>query len=102
MHSTRDRHTDPLARLRFAVETMPGSRKYQFTRSTRLEVLQELYSAFWGPYQDLFLPPSHGPLAGLLSDAQKESSSGEVDDAPNPGKPCGRIFNKGDSCYRCR
>ncbi|KAG9039114.1 hypothetical protein FRB95_012825 [Tulasnella sp. JGI-2019a] len=82
---------------------MPGSRKYHFTRSTRLEVLQELYAAFWGPYQDLFLPQSSGPLTGLLSDAQKAAyPNADADEAPNPGKPCGRIFNKGDSCYRCR
>ncbi|KAG8874612.1 hypothetical protein FRB97_005779 [Tulasnella sp. 331] len=75
---------------------MPGSRKYHFTRSTRLEVLQELYAAFWGPYQDLFLPQSSGPLTGLLSEAQKAAyPKADADEAPNPGKPCGRIFNKG-------
>ncbi|KAG8919827.1 hypothetical protein FRC01_001076 [Tulasnella sp. 417] len=101
IHSNRDRHNDPLARLRFAIETMPGSRKYQFTPSTRLEVLNELYSAFWGPYSDLFLPQSSGPLSGLLSEAQKAASGyGTGDDTPIPGKPCGRIFKKGDSCYR--
>ncbi|KIO33562.1 hypothetical protein M407DRAFT_231664 [Tulasnella calospora MUT 4182] len=103
IHSNRDRHNDPLARLRFAIETMPGSRKYQFTPSTRLEVLNELYSAFWGPYSDLFLPQSSGPLSGLLSEAQKAAYGyGTGDDTPIPGKPCGRIFKKGDSCYRCR
>ncbi|KAG8907469.1 hypothetical protein FRB99_004045 [Tulasnella sp. 403] len=101
MHSNRDRHADPLARLRFAIETMPGSRKYQFTPSTRLEVLHELYSAFWGPYMDLFLPQSYGALSGLLSEAQKAAYP-DHNEFPIPGKPCGRIFKKGDSCYRCR
>lgn len=101
IHSNRDRLSDPLSRLRFAIETMPGSRKYQFTASTRLEVLNELYSAFWGPYSDLFLPQSSGPLSGLLSEAQKVHYA-QVNEAPIPGKPCGRIIQKGDSCYRCR
>lgn len=112
MHTPRDRQTDPLARLRFAIETMPGSRKYIFTPGTRKEVLQELYAAFWGPYQDLFLPPTipgqskslmpSSVFDGLLSEAQRTIHPHPDDEPPNPGKPCGRIFNKGDSCYRCR
>jgi len=103
MHSNRDRHTDPLARLRFAIETMPGSRKYQFTPSTRNEVLAELYAAFWGHYSHLFLPQSSGSFVGLLSEAQKDAfAKSEVEDPTVPGIPCGRIFKKGDSCYRCR
>ncbi|KAG8936929.1 hypothetical protein FRC02_010019 [Tulasnella sp. 418] len=100
IHPNRERHTDPLARLRFAIETMATSRKYQFTQSTRAEVLTELYSALWGPYSNLFLPPSHGPLSGLLSEAQRTVYP--TSDTPQPGRTCGRIFKKGDSCYRCR
>lgn len=103
MHPTRDRQADPLARLRFAIETMPGTRKYLFSPSTRLEVLSELYAAFWGPFHDMFLPNSTGQISGLLSDAQKAVYKlSEEDEPPIPGKPCGRIFKKGDSCYRCR
>ncbi|KAF8879924.1 hypothetical protein BD779DRAFT_1550399 [Infundibulicybe gibba] len=49
----RDRTSDPLSHLRFALETMPGSRKYVFTPATRAEILSELYEAFWGPYAHL-------------------------------------------------
>ncbi|KAG5634486.1 hypothetical protein H0H81_001778 [Sphagnurus paluster] len=38
----RDRTSDPLQHLRFALETMPGSRKYVFTPATRAEILSEL------------------------------------------------------------
>ncbi|OSX68023.1 hypothetical protein POSPLADRAFT_1129207 [Postia placenta MAD-698-R-SB12] len=67
----RDRTSDPLSRLRFALETMPGSRKYVFTPTTRAEILSELYDAFWGPYAHLFLPNSNSslPLHAMLSEA---------------------------------
>jgi E3 ubiquitin-protein ligase UBR1 len=101
----RDRSTipDPLARLRFALDTMPGSRKYVFTPATRAEILSELYDAFWGQYAHLFLPNSNSslPMHALLSEIQ--ASVGTVKDSfPTPGKPCGHLFKKGEACFRCK
>ncbi|KAG6874158.1 hypothetical protein C0995_005576 [Termitomyces sp. Mi166 len=105
MHS-RDRTSDPLQHLRFALETMPGSRKYVFTPATRAEILSELYVAFWGPYAHLFLPNSNSslPLHKTLSQVQSDfgfAGAGRAD-APIPGRSCSRIFKKGDSCFRCK
>ncbi|KAG6853526.1 hypothetical protein C0991_003446 [Blastosporella zonata] len=102
----RDRTSDPLQHLRFALETMPGSRKYVFTPATRAEILSELYVAFWGPYAHLFLPNSNSslPLHMTLSQVQSDlgfSGAGRTD-APIPGRSCSRIFKKGDSCFRCK
>ncbi|KAG9098043.1 hypothetical protein FRC06_006890, partial [Ceratobasidium sp. 370] len=96
------RPNDPLARLRFALETMPGSRKHVFSNGTRADVLKELYDAMWGVYPHLFVPWG-GPLAPdtLLADAQREHIPG-VDDLPTPGRGCGHIFKRGESCFRCR
>ncbi|KAH7923758.1 hypothetical protein BV22DRAFT_1092243 [Leucogyrophana mollusca] len=102
----RDRPSDPLSRLRFALETMPGSRKYVFTPATRAEILSELYDAFWGPYSHLFLPLSNSslPMHATLSDVQSELSfAGAGSEEPIiPGRPCGHIFSKGESCFRCK
>ena len=104
MHSNpRDRQTDPLSRLRFTLETMPGSRKYNFTLATRAEILAELYDAFWGPYAHLFLPNSNSslPLHATLSEVQ--ASAGQLKEHQVlPGRPCGNIFKKGESCFRCK
>ncbi|KAH9947349.1 hypothetical protein B0H21DRAFT_339112 [Amylocystis lapponica] len=99
----RDRQSDPLSRLRFALETMPGSRKYVFTPATRAEILSELYDSFWGPYAHLFLPNSNSslPLHATLSEVQASSSSNK-DPLVLPGRPCGHIFKKGESCFRCK
>lgn len=72
----RDRPTDPVARLRSNLETMPGSRKYVFRPETRAEILSELYDAFWGPYAHLFLPNSNSslPLHKTLSEVQTRSN----------------------------
>ncbi|KAG9075952.1 hypothetical protein FS749_012321, partial [Ceratobasidium sp. UAMH 11750] len=96
------RPNDPLARLRFALETMPGSRKHVFSNGTRADVLKELYDAMWGVYPQLFVPWGE-PLAPdtLLADAQREHIPG-VDDLPTPGRGCGHIFKRGESCFRCR
>ena len=104
--NARDRTSDPLSRLRFALETMPGSRKYVFTPATRAEILSELYDAFWGPYAHLFLPNSNSslPLHATLSEVQAElsfSGAGSPDPVV-PGRPCGNIFIKGESCFRCK
>ncbi|KAH9891170.1 hypothetical protein C8Q73DRAFT_703209 [Cubamyces lactineus] len=104
MHSNpRERQTEPLSRLRFTLETMPGSRKYNFTPATRAEILAELYDAFWGPYAHLFLPNSNSslPLHATLSEVQ--ASVGQFKEPQVvPGRPCGHIFKKGESCFRCK
>ncbi|KAI0960979.1 hypothetical protein AcV7_000205 [Taiwanofungus camphoratus] len=99
----RDRSSDPLSRLRFTLETMPGSRKYVFTPATRAEILSELYDAFWGQYAHLFLPNSNSslPLHATLSEVQ--ATAGLQKEPPViPGRPCGHIFKKGESCFRCK
>jgi hypothetical protein len=93
-------------RLRSALETMPGSRKHVFTPNTRADILSELYDAFWGPYSYLFLANSNSslPLHKMLSEvqvAQKFSGAGS-EDPPIAGRPCSRIFKKGESCFRCK
>ncbi|EIW86012.1 hypothetical protein CONPUDRAFT_94286 [Coniophora puteana RWD-64-598 SS2] len=106
--SPRDRPSDPLSRLRFALETMPGSRKYVFTPATRAEILTELYDAFWGAHPHLFLPlSSNASLTSghaLLSEAQASVNFGGagLDNPPVQGRPCGHIFTKGESCFRCK
>lgn len=104
-HSPRERQTDGLTRLRFALETMASSRKYTFTPSARLEVLAELYQAFWGIYPQYFLPPNvQAPIQSLLSEVQNKhgfaGAGGE--EKIVPGRSCGHIFMKGESCYRCK
>ena len=81
---------------------MPGSRKHLFSSGTRADVLKELYDAMWGAHAHLFVPWG-APLAPdtLLGDAQRENIPG-VDDLPTPGRGCGRIFKRGESCFRCR
>lgn len=103
---SRDRPNDPLSSLRFALETMPGSRKNVFTPATRAEILAELYGAFWGGYAHLFLPNSNSslPLHAMLSEVQSSlgyQGAGK-EDPVIPGRPCGHIFNKGESCFRCK
>ncbi|TFY79159.1 hypothetical protein EWM64_g4852 [Hericium alpestre] len=102
----RDRPTDPVARLRPALETMPGSRKYVFTPATRAEILSELYDSFWSSYAHLFLPNSNSslPLHATLSEVQTRLNFAGAanEESPIPGKPCGHIFKKGESCFRCK
>lgn len=102
MH-TRDRADSPLSRLRFVLDTMPGSRKYVFTPATRAEILSELYEAFWGHHAHLFLPSSIStlPLQTTLSDVQAQANAGR-EPFITPGRPCGHIFRKGETCFRCK
>ncbi|THH12848.1 hypothetical protein EW146_g7310 [Bondarzewia mesenterica] len=104
--NSRDRPPDPASRLRSALETMPGSRKYVFTAATRAEILSELYDAFWGPYAYLFLPNSNSslPLHATLSEVQTRLNfaGAAEEEVTVPGKPCGHIFKKGESCFRCK
>lgn len=104
--NSRDRPSDPLSRLRYNLETMPSSRKYIFSIATRAEVLSELYDAFWGPYSHLFLPlsnpslPKHATLSNVQADLGFAGAGSE--DPIVPGRPCGHIFSKGESCFRCK
>ncbi|KAH9920331.1 uncharacterized protein B0H18DRAFT_1086433 [Fomitopsis serialis] len=104
MHThPRDRTSDPLARLRFALETMPGSRKYVFTPATRAEILSELYDAFWGPHAHLFLPSSLSSLPPHATLSEVQVATGLHREQPIiPGRPCGYIFKKGEACFRCK
>ncbi|TFY60974.1 hypothetical protein EVJ58_g4798 [Rhodofomes roseus] len=104
MHThPRDRTSDPLARLRFALETMPGSRKYVFTPATRAEILSELYDAFWGPHAHLFLPTTLSSLPPHSTLNEVQSAAGLNKEQPIiPGRPCGYIFKKGEACFRCK
>ena len=104
--NNRDRSSDPLSRLRFALETMPGSRKYEFTPLTRTEIITELYEAFWGTHAGYFVPnqsanlPLHTPLHELQ---QRQGFGGAGKERkPIPGRACGNIFRKGECCFRCR
>lgn len=93
----------PLNKLQFVLDTMPGSRKYVFTPATRLEILAEMYEAFWGNYPHLFLPNSATtmPWNTMLSELQaRAGTSKEL--SVTPGRPCGRIFKKGEACFRCK
>lgn len=103
--SSSGKSSDPLSHLRFVLETLPGSRKYVFTPATRAEILSELYDAFWGPYAHLFLPNSNSslPLHATLSEVQVSLGfSGAGKEQIVPGRPCGHIFKKGESCFRCK
>ncbi|THH31562.1 hypothetical protein EUX98_g2617 [Antrodiella citrinella] len=82
---------------------MPGSRKYVFTPATRAEILSELYDAFWGSYAHLFLPNSNSslPLHVTLSEVQMKAGMNK-EQVLTPGRPCGHIFKKGESCFRCK
>ena len=106
-HPPRDRPTDGLTRLRFALETMASSRKYVFSPVARAEVLAELYQAFWGIYPHMFLPSNiqqPNQMQALLSDVQMRNQFGGAggEEPIIPGKSCGHIFMKGESCYRCK
>ena len=104
--NNRDRSSDPLSRLRFALETMPGSRKYEFTPLTRTEIITELYEAFWGTHATHFVPnPSANlPLHTSLHELQQRQGFGGAgkERKPIPGRACGNIFRKGECCFRCR
>lgn len=96
----------PISRLRYVLDNLPSAHKYVFTRSARLEILAELYEAFWGTYPHLFLPNTNLnlPTHSLLSEVQiRHGFFGAGGEEPIiPGKSCGHIFVKGESCYRCK
>lgn len=104
--SPQNRTTDGLTRLRFTLETLPGSKKYIFSPETRSEIYSELYDTFWGPHGSYFVPSAAAylPMTTPLSEAQvKYTFHGAGSEPPIiPGKPCGHIFAKGESCYRCK
>lgn len=102
----RDRTTDGITRLRFTLETLPGAKKYVFSPSVKSDILTELYDTFWGQHATLLMP--HGvtkmPPGILLSDLQIQYRyNGAGGEQPiTPGRTCGHIFVKGESCYRCK
>lgn len=104
--NNRDRSSDPLSRLRFALETMPGSRKYVFTPATRTEIISELYDSFWGSHVDLFVTNTtvNLPLHSTLHEVQNRLGFGDSgkEEKVVPGRACGNIFKKGECCFRCR
>jgi E3 ubiquitin-protein ligase UBR1 len=105
MNNNRDRPSDPLHHLRFALETMPGSRKYVFTPATRTEIISELYDAFWGAHAELFVPNAAVslPLHSTLHELQRRMGFGMLwREKVELGRPCGNIFKKGECCFRCR
>ncbi|TFK28429.1 hypothetical protein FA15DRAFT_584399 [Coprinopsis marcescibilis] len=100
---SQDPRSDPLSDLRFSLEIMPGSRKYVFTPAARAEILSKLYASLLGSNQKYFLPPGveSVPQHQLMSEYQSSVGFG----GPVyriPGRPCGYIFKKGESCYRCK
>ncbi|EAU93649.2 hypothetical protein CC1G_02879 [Coprinopsis cinerea okayama7 len=106
---SQDPRGDPLSDLRFSLEIMPGSRKYVFTPAARAEILTKLYASLMGSggNQKYFLPKgvNNVPQHQLLSEYQASvgfSGAGKDDDQIVPGRPCGHIFKKGESCYRCK
>ncbi len=94
---------DQLSDLRFALEVMPGSRKYVFTPGARAEILTKLYSSFLGNYPQLFLENGAGkvPQHVLLSEYQVSTTS-KKDGPIVSGRPCTHIFKKGECCFRCK
>ena len=104
--SAQSRTTDGLTRLRFTLETLPGSKKYVFTQATRSEILAELYGTFCGSHIHSFLPESRSgiPAQALLSEVQAHCSLNDAGSAEiiTPGRCCSHIFSKGESCYRCK
>ncbi|KAI0078524.1 hypothetical protein K474DRAFT_1619295 [Panus rudis PR-1116 ss-1] len=92
----------PLSRLRFHLDTMPGSRKYVFTPATRTEILSELYESFWGPYYHLFLPSGTTSLSANTTLSDTQAKTGSREPQVTPGRPCGHIFKKGEPCFRCK
>jgi E3 ubiquitin-protein ligase UBR1 len=96
--------SDPLAPLRYTLETLPGTRAHVFTPAVRAQLLSELYSALWGPYAQLFTPGGVIPPGALLAEHQIRTrfyGAGMVEE-PIPGRACGHIFAKGESCFRCK
>ena len=102
----RDRTTDGLTRLRFALETLASSKKYIFTPAVRAEILSELYETFWGQHMAYFAPTTltKMPPYLLLSEVQNRYvfHGADTEDPVIPGRSCGHIFVKGESCYRCK
>lgn len=100
MNNSRERTVDPLARLRYVLETMATSKKLECLPQIRTEILTELYDAFWGSNINFFITGviSTPPMQSLLSEMQDKFPSSEF----LPGRPCGHIFLKGECCYRCK
>jgi E3 ubiquitin-protein ligase UBR1 len=112
--------------LRDTFEALPRTCKHGFAPGTRAQMLAALYDAFWGNHAGLFLPAdAQGsgtmysatsvdialgtalpalPMSQMLAEYQRRINfCGAAEEEPTiPGRPCGRIFNKGESCFRCK
>jgi len=100
-----DPSSDPLSRLRFTLETMPGSREYEFTPPTT-GIITELYEAFWGTHASHFVrnPSADLPLHASLHEVQQRQGFGDAgkERKPIPGRACGNVFRKGECGFQCR
>ncbi|KAF8584966.1 hypothetical protein K439DRAFT_1633097 [Ramaria rubella] len=96
----RERAVDPLARLRLTLENM-GLKKYHYSPQVRTEILTVLYDALWGVHVGYFIPGATATpsMQTWLSEVQAKFP---ISEPPVPGRPCGRIFEKGECCYRCK
>ncbi|CAK5268665.1 unnamed protein product [Mycena citricolor] len=98
--------------LRQYLEALPTARMFDFDALARADVLQALYSAFWGSHADLFLPSGMTQANSMLSELQLDAGfygmgkeAGEWDGRGGqvvPGRPCSHVFKKGESCFRCK
>lgn len=95
--NSRERTADPLARVRFALETVATSKKPH----TRADIFPVLYDALWAPYASSFIPGAVNTPPMLLSLSEMQPKS-PLSEPPIPGRPCGHIFQKGECCYRCK
>lgn len=95
--NSRERAIDPLARLRFNLETMASAKKQHH----RTDVVTWLYDAMWGPYVSSFIPGATNTPSLLPSLFQVQAKL-PFNEPPVPGRSCGRIFQKGECCYRCK
>ncbi|KAF8525093.1 hypothetical protein BU17DRAFT_41819 [Hysterangium stoloniferum] len=97
----RDRSSDHFNQLRTTLENTIPSRKSYSPFQIKSDVLSALFNAFWGPYFSLFVPGATSPpnMRSFLSEIQAKHP---WTDPPIPGRSCGRVFQKGECCYRCK
>jgi hypothetical protein len=101
LNNPRDRSQDAVARLRFALDTLPNALHGLFNPPARARILAELYGALWGSNYSLFLAPNESLQPGvLLSEAQARSTLQPVDE--QGPRACQHVFKKGECCFRCK
>jgi E3 ubiquitin-protein ligase UBR1 len=101
---------DPLGPLRSTLDTLPATRNNTFNLAVRAQLLHELYAALWGPHAQLFVPEASaggsgtlapGAMLGEMQVKYKFYGAGGEERVVE-GRPCGHIFSKGESCFRCK